>query len=70
MTDLDKALKCHQHETLRRNYWNHAGRHFRDFWLLNSHLSRKAACTAAHKLTNVGSATGTASVPQGAGVHL
>jgi len=50
MTDLDRAPKYHQYETLRRNCCNYAGRYFQDFWLLNSHLSRKAAHKAAHKL--------------------
>jgi len=53
LTDVDRAPRYHQFETLRRNYWNRAGRYFRDFWLLNPHLSRKDAYTGAYKLAKI-----------------
>jgi len=53
LTDLDKAPRCHQFETLRRNFWNRARRFFRDFWLLDPHLSRKDVCTGACKLAKI-----------------
>jgi len=45
----EKQPMYHTYETLRRNYWNRAGRYFRDYWLLNPHLSRKEAFDAAYK---------------------
>jgi len=49
--DVDPASmpSYHKFDTLRR-YWSYAGRHFRNYWLLNSSLTREEAYKGAHKL--------------------